>query len=376
MILLNYVASQSFTVENLIQNIMLNDYNRTDKIPEKDDKFRIMVFGDFGRFENYFRIGETAEVMSQLAQQKHYEYFITTGDNFYPKGIPYMWFRLIPWVAMTNFKRSPIRNTLIYPTLGNHDCYGSTENTINYSNYDSQWTLGEEFYVMKQPMNDDPSKYFVNLMLNSCKLFCPTDEFSDLNEECRDMHIEPGSEDVSVHYQWLEEQLKLYSTNPNVAWLAISMHHPAFLEQGEKKYLLPLLRKYKVDIMFVGHDHWSEYANMDPEYEIRFPNSRRGPVIDDCHGTTEIINTETREVTFPKGVYLHQFLAGSGGADLDDICPYEDQDGKVYWRSIEGYGVLAVEMNSTHFSGRFVIGGQKELYKVNIVNENSAHASK
>lgn len=180
------------------------------------------------------------------------------------------------------------------------------------------------------------------------------------------MHVEPGSEEVSIHYKWVREQLEKYSQDPSVAWLAITMHHPAFLEQGEKKYLLPLLREYKVDIMLVGHDHWLEYANMDPEYQIRFPSTRRGPIIDECKDKKEIILTETREVSFKKGEKLHQFLVGSGGADLDSLCPYEDQDGEVYWRNIQGYGVMTVEMNSKVFTATYVIEGQKEVYKINI----------
>lgn len=95
------------------------------------------------------------------------------------------------------------------------------------------------------------------------------------------MHVTPGSKEVEDHYNWLEDLLFAYDSDDSVAWLSISMHHPAFLEQGEKKYLLPMLRRHNVDFMFVGHDHWMEYANMDPNYEIRFPNTRRGPVIDD-----------------------------------------------------------------------------------------------
>ena len=318
-LIIGIVNSEPFSLEDIAHNLLTNSYgaNQT-QFPKRDSQYRIIVFGDFGKVENYFGIGKATDIMNQLSMQHYYEYFITTGDNFYPKGIPYLWFRMLPWISMSQFKKSAIKNTLIYPTLGNHDCYGSVANSIKYSEYDSQWTLEQDYYVMKEKLNDGSSKYFVNLMLNSCKLFCPTNEFEELNSEWKDMHIEPGSEEVSIHYKWLEEQLQIHSSDPNVAWLAISMHHPAFLEQGEKKYLLPLLRKYQVDIMFVGHDHWIEYANMHPTYQVRFPDSRRGPVIDYCSNKKEIINTSSRIQTFSKGERVHQFIAGSGGAFLDD----------------------------------------------------------
>ena len=184
LLFVGFISAQSFTVEDIAHNLLVNRYNTSDdKLPEKDGQFRIIVFGDFGKVENYFGIGKATDVMNKLSMQYHYEYFITTGDNFYPKGIPYLWFRMLPWISMSQFKKNAIKDTLIYPTLGNHDCYGSVANSIKFSEYDTQWTLDQDYYVMKQQLNDGSSKYFVNLMLNSCKLFCPTDEFEDLNNE-------------------------------------------------------------------------------------------------------------------------------------------------------------------------------------------------
>ena len=170
-LLVTTVYSEEFSIEGIVQNLITGDYSHGVAKVQDDDMFRVIVFGDFGLIPNYFEIGKTADVMNKLAQQKHYEFMITVGDNFYPNGVPYLWFRFMPWLAMSQFKRSAIKNTLIYPTLGNHDCYGNVNNSIAYSDYDSQWTLEQDYYVMKQQMKDDPSKYFVNLMLNSCKLF-------------------------------------------------------------------------------------------------------------------------------------------------------------------------------------------------------------
>mmetsp|Transcript_4297 Transcript_4297/g.5214 ORF Transcript_4297/g.5214 Transcript_4297/m.5214 type:complete len:96 (+) Transcript_4297:99-386(+) len=95
------------------------------------------------------------------------------------------------------------------------------------------------------------------------------------------MQVEGGSKEVKAHYKWIEFQLKVHSQDANVAWLAVSLHHPPFDSAEEKNYLLPLLRKYNVDIIFTGHQHWMEYASMNSTYEIRFPHSKRGSLLED-----------------------------------------------------------------------------------------------
>lgn len=78
-----------------------------------------------------------------------------------------------------------------------------------------------------------------------------------------------------------------------MAWIAVTLHHPVFTKIGLKNYLLPLLRKYNVDFIFVGHEHQIEYTNMDKEYEIRFPTSSFGDIIDDCKSKVYIAIIQT-----------------------------------------------------------------------------------
>lgn len=85
------------------------------------------------------------------------------------------------------------------------------------------------------------------------------------------MHQIVGSLKIKEHYDWLEEQLKKYSEDNSTAWLAVTMHHPPFTYSSLKQKFLPLIQKYKVDFIFVGHEHWSEYSNMDYDYQPKFP---------------------------------------------------------------------------------------------------------
>lgn len=79
--------------------------------------------------------------------------------------------------------------------------------------------------------------------------------------------IEAGGSEVQLHYQWIEEELEKHTNDPDVAWTAVTLHHPVFTKLGLKNHLVPILRKYGVDVVFVGHEHQAEYTNMDKDYE-------------------------------------------------------------------------------------------------------------
>lgn len=46
-------------------------------------------------------------------------------------------------------------------------------NELEFTKYDQQWNFTEDYYVIKRQLPDSRGEYFVNLMLNTCKLYCP-----------------------------------------------------------------------------------------------------------------------------------------------------------------------------------------------------------
>jgi UDP-2,3-diacylglucosamine pyrophosphatase LpxH len=110
--------------------------------------------------------------------------------------------------------------------------------------------------------------------------------------------------------------LAYYRDQYSTAWLAVTLHHPVFTKTVFKQHFIPLLKKYKVDIIFVGHEHECEYSNMKFDYELRFPNSDYGDVLWDCKKEREILNHKERVQTFTKGEHMHYFLVGHGGANF------------------------------------------------------------
>lgn len=131
---------------------------------------RFFAIGDFGDYDTKENIDAMTDIMNGLAQDKEYDFITTMGDNFYPDGITSMDDLKIPNKIMGYFKKDGIKDLKMFPTLGNHDCFSDIENEILYSQVDSQWEMESDYYELKYPLKDDPSKYLVLLMTNTCKL--------------------------------------------------------------------------------------------------------------------------------------------------------------------------------------------------------------
>ena len=180
------------------------------------------------------------------------------------------------------------------------------------------------------------------------------------------MNVQIREQRVFDHYNWLEKKLKKNSKDNSVAWLGVVIHHPVLRDASLKKDLLPLLQKYKVDFSLVGHKHQFEYANFGYDEKVRFPSKNRGPILDDCKGKKEILNTKSREQIFNKGEKFHQFMVGGSGRKLREVCPYKDQDGKVYFQNVENYGLASMEVDSHHFTVKYHIEKSEDLYTITV----------
>jgi hypothetical protein len=354
-----------YTFMDIVYGAIPKENKTVEPALVQDDVTRFFLIGDYGQLSNYLSIRRVTILMNDLASQKNYSHIITAGDNFYFDGITNLNFRLKPWIVTALFRRSHIGELSIYPTLGNHDCHVNYENEVLYSDYNDQWKMEDEYYELITPMKDQPNKNFVNLMLNSCKLLCSDSKYTDVNE-CGRMKTEVGSDEVKQHYRWLEDKLQKYAADQTTAWLAVTLHHPPFINNGLKEYFLPLLRKYGVDFIFVGHEHWAEYANMDPSYQTRFPPADP-KVVNNCTDDTEILIQQKREHTFKKGSKLHQFISGNGGHTLREICPMMEQDGDVYIKNTAYYGVSSIEATTDKVTVSFYKSTDEFIYRINVV---------
>jgi len=349
-------------VQHLLKSLLANDEVSIDSVK------RFFIVGDFGDLTAREDLDQVTDAMNKLASKNKYDFIATVGDNVYENGIESMDKLDDVKDIMTYFKKPNIKKMPMFLTLGNHDWVSDIQNSIDFSKVDEQWNMDEDFYELKYPLKDDPSKSFVLLMANSCKLACLNDVKDSDNSEfdCGDMNVKVGEDKVIAHYDWVEEKLAKHTADPDVAWLGVVMHHPLFIEPSMKQDFLPILMKYKVDFAMVGHKHMFEYANMDFDGEIKFPGKAFGDIIDDWTDKDEIINSESRTQVFNKGEKFHQFLIGGSGRKLKDICPYKEQDGDVYFQNVQKHGMVTIEVESNYFNVKYLNSKQEIIYDVTI----------
>ena len=51
----------------------------------------------------------------------------------------------------------------------------------------------------------------------------------------------------------------------------VQIHQPFTIEPGLKKHVIPLLQKYNVDVMLVGHKHQHSYSVVKRDQKILHP---------------------------------------------------------------------------------------------------------
>jgi Calcineurin-like phosphoesterase len=151
---------------------------------------------------------------------------ISTGDQVNDGRAAGEW-------AIFNEIISPVRKTSeFFPLLGNHERNAD----LYFSNF--ELPASERWYsVRKGPM--------IFFMLDSNWL------------------IGPGSN----QHAWLEKELQ--NIPKDIKFVAAVFHHPTISsgpypdEKNLQRRLLPLLEKYRVDIVFVGHEHVYERSLKD-----------------------------------------------------------------------------------------------------------------
>lgn len=172
----------------------------------------IIVYGDSRTNHDIHK-----KIVGQILTFKPQAVF-STGDQVNDGRNPDEW-------VVFNEIIAPIRKTSeFYPLLGNHERNAE----LYFKNF--QLPVSDRWYsVRKGPM--------VFFMLDSNWL------------------IGPGSR----QHAWLEKELQ--HVPKDVKFVAAVFHHPAISsgpypdEKNLQKRLLPLLEKYRVDIVFAGHEH-------------------------------------------------------------------------------------------------------------------------
>ena len=376
----------------------------TNTKPEASLNFH--VIGDYGELHPRWNFTTlpckvVAESMNNIAGIDPISMVITTGDNFYASGKNFSLDSTIEKVFSDNFfKKSNLKDKEWYLSWGNHDAYFKvnldkimTEKYGNVYMHRKPWNLTKEMDGFK-----------VDFMFLPPEIVCLGVFASNkIKSHCKSMGV--VNQNIDDYYDWIEEHMVEISKDPKVYWKIFVIHYPIFSlsiagmdTESLKFYLLPILRKYGVDLVLSGHNHHMEYS-------VSFPDKHKEYITqdkrDDCQPQSNIncggftihcytknttcpdkkkncknkisvesspgLQNYTQKVVFRKGEALHQVVQGGGGADLDPFCPKLTSPMSDLLFGLIDFGFTSIKATSSELSIKYYIANTSKLVFESII---------
>lgn len=221
---------------------------------------RFLVFGDWGGGDKWrpgsiYRQHVVADGMAEMVTRRDrgVHYAISTGDNFYGKGVSSIsdrkWRTIFEEVY--DVDRFPHR---FYAVLGNHD-YGKNPlaqvayHLLNTGSASGRWYMPDRYYTFSDTLSDQTTVQFFAL---DSQILLEEGWYKKYQKRTGES---PGQS--KKHLAWLEAQL----SESKADWKIAMMHHPVYSNgrHGDTEWLKenvkPLFEKYGVQVVFSGHDH-------------------------------------------------------------------------------------------------------------------------
>lgn len=187
------------------------------------ERVRVLAFGDFGQGSEPQK--RVAAAMLREHRARPFDFGVTTGDNFYPRG---MESPTDPrWKTWWEDLYAPF-GIKFYATLGNHDWLisDSVAAELLYAARSESWRMPSPYYTFSA----GPVQFFA----------VDTDEISE------------------AQTAWLGDEL----SKSRATWKVVYGHHPVFVSnvwgpsytEEARRLLWPVIRG-KVDLYLSGHHH-------------------------------------------------------------------------------------------------------------------------
>jgi hypothetical protein len=271
----------------------------TAPTPGSASPVRIWALGDSG----------TADANAAAVRNAYYNFaptdytdlLLMLGDNAYENGLDAEY-----QTAVFDMYPDILRQTVLWPTIGNHDTANSTVHNPNYP-YFSMFTLPTNAEAGGLPSGVENYYSF---------------DYANVHFVCLDSMTssrQPGSAMLS----WLEQDLAANS----LPWVIAFWHHPPYSKGSHdsdnnaevqmiemRSNVLPILDSYNVDLVLAGHSHSYERSLLLSGHYGKSTTLAPEMILDDGSGRTNdsgAYNKSTGLQTAREGaVYI---VAGSSG---------------------------------------------------------------
>ncbi len=191
--------------------------------PSAGAPFSFVVYGDSRSNANAH-----ARVVERIRQEVP-DFLLGTGD-IVNEGAS-----RADWVELFEIEGPLLRETALFPSLGNHDRQGRGRSASNFRKF---FSLPEN--------SPDPERYYAFTYGSARFVILDSNTYSFA---------------LTDQTAWIEEQLQSARLDREIAHIFVTMHHPPYsisLHGGQselREAWTPLFEKYQVDAVFSGHDH-------------------------------------------------------------------------------------------------------------------------
>lgn len=209
---------------------------------------QFLVVGDWGRASDQQRL--VAAAMAGVASQADARFVISTGDNFYPRGVGSVsdpQFR----DSFEDIYSAPSLQRPWYVVLGNHDYEGSPNAEIEYSTRSARWRMPARYWAEQMDAGGVAATFY----------FLDTTPIARLSNAAAHVPMLGSADEAREQLEWFEQRLST-DTSP---WKIVIGHHPIFSSGNHgdtpavAERIRPLLERYGVQAYFNGHDHDLEH---------------------------------------------------------------------------------------------------------------------
>ena len=251
--------AQNKHYENEYKSGYRGDYLKNITVPK--DSWNFMVIGDWGRCGEYYQ-KEVANQLAAASISTNAEFVVSTGDNFYPKGVISVDDPLWKKSYEDVYHHFSLQKDW-YIVLGNHDYKVTPQAQIDYTQKSRRWKLPSHYYSLKFPIDGDTMQQIQILFMDTTPL---------IDKYYSEPEYSPFiiTQDTAAQMNWLRTTLA--DKDPSIKWRIVIGHHPLYTSGKRinsietlqfRKRMNSLFEKYKVDAYICGHEHQLEYIKPD-----------------------------------------------------------------------------------------------------------------
>lgn len=224
------------------------------KLDIPPNTLNFIVLGDWGRYGDDHQL-QVAAQMAKTAKQVPLSFYISTGDNFYPKGVasvddPHWHY------SFEDIYKDFAHQKEWYAILGNHDYMGDPDAQVAYTDISRRWEMNGRYYAETFPLRDGSGESVRIAFIDTNPLIAEFYKNSEYGPNVR-------TQDTTAQKQWLKEVLT--QDQEGVKWNLVTGHHPMFTAsekrrewydtQAIRRSLRGFLEENEVDAYIAGHDH-------------------------------------------------------------------------------------------------------------------------